>query len=80
MWLLLFAPYTRFLSVMLQKLSDANILTNVNQNISERMAVALRRLETVRIEFENKKNEREIYTKIFNLKVEELEKKIKVRL
>jgi predicted nucleic acid-binding Zn-ribbon protein len=80
MWLLLFAPYTRFPSVMLQKLSDSNTLTDEIQNLEWKVEVLERRMKTVQTELKNVKNEKELYKKTLELKLEEFGKKVKVRL
>jgi hypothetical protein len=80
MWLLLLAPYPRFLSVMLQKLSDGNTLTDEIQNLEEKMEILESTTKTLEMMLKSEKNEKEIYRKTLELTLEELCKEMKVRL
>jgi hypothetical protein len=71
MWLLLFAPYTRFLSVMLQKLSGGNNLKDEIENLDKRMKARGIKVKTLEMELKNMKNKAEIKRKSRQLKLEE---------
>jgi hypothetical protein len=78
MWFPLFAPYPRFLSVMLQGLSDGSTLTDEIQNYEEKISVLESTVKKLEMELKNEKNEKETDKKASDLKLEELGEKIKV--